>query len=194
MKKKVLSLLLVAAMGISMLVGCGGGTDKDTEAGNTQNEGPVDVTLTVWAPSNQLCMDPNAEEPVYDGVLIKQMDAFAEANKDKWNIKWEYAAVGEDKLYTEISTDPKAGADVFFYAADQTAIMVEQGIIARLGGSVEKMVKENIDQYVYDTVSVDGKLYGIPFTHNTFIMYYDKSLLSEDYVNTMEGIMAKDLC
>ncbi|MBQ3558673.1 MAG: extracellular solute-binding protein [Agathobacter sp.] len=193
MKKKVLSLLLVAAMGISMLVGCGGGTDKDTEAGNTQNEGPVDVTLTVWAPSNQLCMDPNAEEPVYDGVLIKQMDAFAEANKDKWNIKWEYAAVGEDKLYTEISTDPKAGADVFFYAADQTAIMVEQGIIARLGGSVEKMVKENIDQYVYDTVSVDGKLYGIPFTHNTFIMYYDKSLLSEDDVKTMEGIMAKDL-
>ena len=33
MKKKVLSLLLVAAMGMSMLVGCGGG---QTSGGNTQ--------------------------------------------------------------------------------------------------------------------------------------------------------------
>ena len=198
MKKKVLSLLLVAAMGISMLVGCGGGqtSGNNTENQNTQgseNKGPVDITLTVWAPSNQLCMDPNAETPVYDGVLIQQMAAFAEANKDKWNITWEYAAVGEDNLYTNISTDPKVGADVFFYAADQTAAMVEQGIIAQLGGTTKQMVEQNIDKYVYDTVSVDGKLYGIPFTHNTFIMYYDKTLLTADDVKTMEGIMAKDL-
>ena len=185
--KKVLSLLLVAVMGLSMLVGCGGNGSQG------QNEGPKAITLEVWAPANQLSMDPSAETPVYDGVLIKQMEAFAEANKDKWTITWKYSAVGEDNLYTNISTDPKAGADVFFYAADQTAAMVEQGIIARLGGTTEQMVKDNIDKYVYDTVSVDGKLYGIPFTHNTFVMYYDKSLLTADDVKTMEGIMGKDL-
>lgn len=189
MKKKVLSLLLVAAMGLSMLVGCGGGQQS---GGNTEdtgaNNGPKAITLTVWAPENQL---KNADGS--DGVLIKQMEAFAEANKDKWTIEWKTAAVGEDKAYTEISTDPKVGADVFFFAADQTAVMVEQGIIARLGGDTEAMVKANIDQYVYDTVSVDGKLYGIPFTHNTFVMFYDKSLLTEEDVKTMEGIMAKDL-
>ena len=65
MKKKVLSLLLVAAMGLSMLVGCGGGTDQPsggntqkpgTENAGTENAGtttPTDVTLTVWAPENQ---------------------------------------------------------------------------------------------------------------------------------------------
>ena len=37
MKKKVLSLLLVAAMGISMLVGCGGGNDKPA-GGDTQQQ------------------------------------------------------------------------------------------------------------------------------------------------------------
>lgn len=199
MKKKVLSLLLVAAMGVSMLVGCGGGTNTaDTQASNNkpseeQQAGPEKITLEVWAPANQLSSDPGAEKPVYDGVLIKQMEAFAEANKDKWTIEWKYSAVGEDQLYTNISTDPKAGADVFFFAADQTAIMKEQGIIARLGGTAEAMVKENIDKFVYDTVSVDGALYGIPFTHNTFIMFYDKSLLSADDVKTVEGIMAKDL-
>ena len=147
MKKKVLSLLLVAAMGISMLVGCGGGQTSGgnnteqkpgTEQGS-ENKGPVDITLTVWAPENQLKQADGSE-----GVLLKQMAAFAEANKDKWNIKWEYAAVGEDKLYTEISTDPKVGADVFFYAADQTAVMVEQGIIAQLGGSTKEMVEKNL--------------------------------------------------
>ena len=38
MKKKVLSLLLVAAMGISMLVGCGGG-NTNTPAGSENNKG-----------------------------------------------------------------------------------------------------------------------------------------------------------
>ena len=39
MKKKVLSLLLVAAMGISMLVGCGGGSTNNSQSGSENNKG-----------------------------------------------------------------------------------------------------------------------------------------------------------
>ena len=42
MKKKVLSLLLVAAMGLSMLVGCGGGNDQPS-GGNTEGAGNGEV-------------------------------------------------------------------------------------------------------------------------------------------------------
>ena len=41
---------------------------------------------------------------------------------------------------------------------------------------------------VIDTAMSGDKLYAIPFTHNTFFMYYDKSLLSEDQIKSMEGI------
>lgn len=45
---------------------------------------------------------------------------------------------------------------------------------------------------VIETAMADGKLYAIPFTHNTFFMYYDKSLLSDDQIKSMEGIMAAE--
>jgi arabinogalactan oligomer/maltooligosaccharide transport system substrate-binding protein len=179
MKKKVLSLLLVAAMGISMLVGCGG------NAGSTENNsesGPKAITLKVWCPQNQ----------IDSGLIAEQQKAFAEANKDKWTITWETAAVGEDTAYTEVSKDVEAAADVFFYANDQVTKFLEIGAIARLGGETEKMVNDTMAAAVVDTVKVDGALYGIPFTHNTFFMYYDKTLLTEEDIKSLDTIVAKE--
>lgn len=183
MKKKLVSLLLVAAMGVTMLAGCGGNAGTQNSQNNSQPSGPVAVTIKVWCPSNQ----------IDSGLMAEQQKAFAEANKDKWTITWETAPVGEDKAKDEITKDVAAAADVFFYASDQVTALVEQGAIAKLGGEAEKMVKENTAQSVIDTVTVNGGLYGIPFTHNTFYMYYDKTLLNEEDVKTMEGILAKDL-
>ena len=54
------------------------------------------------------------------------------------------------------------------------------------------MVNETIAESVVATAKVGEGLYGIPFTHNTFYMYYDKTLLDENDVKTIEGIMAKE--
>ena len=53
-------------------------------------------------------------------------------------------------------------------------------------------MKNEIAESVTATVTQDGKIYGIPFTHNTFFMYYDKTLLDENDIKTLEGIMAKE--
>ena len=182
MKKKVLSLLLVAAMGISMLVGCGGGTNNDTQTGgnDTQAAGPKAVTLKVWAPDNQ------------QELLKKQTEAFAEANKDKWTITWEISAVGEDDAKTQVLNDADAAADVFMYASDNTAALVNAGVIAKLGGDTVDMIKSTMSQTIVDTVTMNGDIYAIPFTHNTWYVYYDKTIMTEDDVKTMEGIMGKE--
>ena len=184
MKKKVLSLLLVAAMGIGMLVGCGGGSDKPA-GGNTEqqgnNNGEVqEVTLTVWAPENQ------------QELLKTQMAEFEKAHPE-YKITWKTANVGEDNAKTEVLKDVAAAGDVFFYANDQVQDLVGAGAIARLGGDTEKMVKDTMAASVVDTVTVKGALYGIPFTHNTFFMYYDKTLLNEEDVKSLDKILAKDL-
>ena len=176
MKKKVLSLLLVAAMGISMLVGCGGGNNDQPAGGN---EGPKKVTLKVWAPDNQ------------QELLKKQTAAFQEANKDKWTINWDISAVGEDSAREQVLNDADAAADVFMYASDNTAALVNAGVIAKLGGETEKMVKETMSQTIVDTVTMNGSLWAIPFTHNTWYVYYDKTIMSDEDVKTMEGIMGK---
>lgn len=185
MKKKVLSLLLVAAMGISMLVGCGSG-DKDTDAnagGNTQAGGDAaattDVKLTVWAPENQ------------QELLATQAEEFKAAHPE-WNLTFEFGIVGEDVAKTEILKDVEAAADVFFFANDQIQELVSAGAIAKLGGDAEAMVNSEMAESVVTTVKVDGSIYAIPFTHNTFYMYYDKSIMTEEDIKSLDTIMAKD--
>ena len=184
MKKKVLSLLLVAAMGISMLVGCGGGqnaggnTEQQKPGTEQQGSGEVkEITLTVWAPENQ------------QELLVKQQADFA-AKHPEYKINWVNAQVGEDKAKDEVLKDVEAAADIFFYANDQVQELVKAGAIARLGGDVEKMVKDSMASAVVDTVTVNGALYGVPFTHNTFIMFYDKSLMKDVDMTSLEAIIA----
>ena len=186
MKKKVLSLLLVAAMGISMLVGCGGGGTNSGSENNNSQSGPTKVALKVWCPQNQ----------IDSGLMKAQQEAFAKAHPE-YEITWTTDPVGEDVCKTEVLKDVEAAADVFFYPNDQVMDFIKAGAIARIGGDAEKMVKETMAESVVNTVTVkneDGEncLYGIPFTHNTFFMYYDKTLLTEEDVKSLDKIVAKE--
>ena len=165
--KKVLACALIAAMSATLFAGCG----KKTES----------INLKVWCPQNQ----------VETGIMEQQQKAFAEAHPE-WNITWTTEIVGEDKAKENILRDVEAAGDVYFFASDQIVELVDAGAIARLGGETEKMVNETIAESVVATAKVGEGLYGIPFTHNTFYMYYDKTLLDENDVKTIEGIMAKE--
>ncbi len=176
--KKLLALALVAVMSLSLLVGCGG---KEGSEGGEQPAGPVDVTLKVWCPQNQ----------IDSGTIDQQMTAFAEANKDKWNITWEKEVMGEDVCKENLLRDVEAAADVFMFANDQIVEMVNAGAIAKLGGAAVEMVNAEIPENVANTAKVDGELYGIPFTHNTYFMFYDKTLMTEEDIKTIEGIVGK---
>jgi arabinogalactan oligomer/maltooligosaccharide transport system substrate-binding protein len=199
MKKRLLSLLLAALMIVS-LAGCGkkanetstdtDGTDATvttpaaTEAVQaTATPAPVkaqDVTLKIWAPENQ----------IQPGTINKMCESF-QALHPEWKIDFKVETQGEDTAKDQILLDVAAAGDVYFFANDQLNELVNAGAIARLGGATEEMVKTTMPQAVVDTVSVDDAIYAIPFTHNTFFMYYDKTLLTADDVKSMESIMAK---
>lgn len=195
--KKFLALLLTAAMAVTVMTGCGDDkTQGDDGSGNEGNTGSVQgsdnggetpsgdvqkIELKVWCPQNQ----------IDTGAMDQMQKAFA-AEHPEYDITWTTAVVGEDKLQDELLKDVGAGADVFMFANDQLPLLVEAGAIARLGGAAEEMVKNEMAQSVVDTVSVDGAIYAIPFTHNTFHMFYDKTILSEDDVTSLEKIMAKE--
>lgn len=177
--KKVLSALLVTTMFLTLLAGCGG--NNESQQGSSGNNGEVtDVALKVWCPQNQ----------VDTGIMADQQKAFAEAHPE-WNITWTTEVVGEDQCATEVTKDVDNAADVFFFANDQLKTLVDVGALARLGGEAEAMVASDNADLVKSTVTIDGAVYGIPFTHNTFFMFYDKTLMTEDDVKTLEGIMAK---
>ena len=199
MKKLVVALLL-AAMTMTAVTGCGNGgagasnnasepaAPADTSSGSeaapadkAASGETQDITLKVWCPQNQ----------VDTGIMEQQQTAFA-AEHPEWNITWKTEIVGEDKCQDSLLKDVGAAADVFMFASDQLPAMVEAGAIARLGGSTEEMVKTSIAESVVATATVDDALYAIPFTHNTFFMFYDKTILDDADVTSLEKIMAKE--
>ena len=182
MKRKTLALLLAGAMALSLLSGCGGGDDKPSGSSSTPggtSDEVTDITLKVWCPSNQ----------IDTGIMDQQQKAF-QAEHPEWNITWDVTAVGEDTAQESVLRDVEAAADVFFFANDQLPTLVNAGAIAQLGGSTAEMVNSTMAEAVINTAMSDGKLYAIPFTHNTFFMYYDKTLLDESQIKSIESIMA----
>ena len=100
MKKKVLSVLLVAAMAMSMLTGCGSKpagndvqsaapseTSKETEAAAETTVSAEDETLTVW------CWDPN-----FNVYAMKQAEKAYQV--DHPNFKLDI----QEKVYSDIET------------------------------------------------------------------------------------------
>lgn len=185
--KKVLATVLMTAMTVTMLAGCGGSDNSSQGASaSSQNNAAApaevqDVSLKVWVPQNQ----------VDTKIIDQQQAAFAEQHPE-WNITWTTEIIGEDKCAENILRDVNEAADVFLFASDQLIQLVDAGAIARLGGDTEKMVNEEIAESVRATAMVGDALYAIPFTHNTFFMFYDKTILDESDITSLENIMAKE--
>jgi arabinogalactan oligomer / maltooligosaccharide transport system substrate-binding protein len=193
MKKRLLALLVVTAL-IASLAGCGSKSDSSTSSGAkssstqettsqeaTQKTEATPVKLKVWAPENQ----------IQPGTMKSMTESFQKLHPE-WDIDFTIETQGEDTAKDEILKDVSAAGDVFFFANDQLNELVNAGAIAKLGGSTAEMVQTTMPEKVVDTVTIDGSIYAIPFTHNTFFMFYDKSLLDENDIKSIESIMAKD--
>lgn len=197
MKKvsKLLALLMATILVIGSFAACGtkeaaNETKPEATKAPAQTETPAateapaaatPVTLKVWAPENQ----------IQKGTMDSMCKSFQELHPE-WQITFTVEAQGEDTAKDEILKDVTAAGDVFFFANDQLTALVNAGAIARLGGSTQEMVTTTMADAVVDTVKVGDAVYAIPFTHNTFFMYYDKSLLTEEDVKSVEAIMAKE--
>lgn len=180
MKKKILSTILTLTVALGALVGCGGASDNNTstpEQAEGETQAVKEVDLKVWTAENQ-------------SETIKSMaNSFQEIHPE-WKINFNFEIVGEDVAKDEILKDVEAAGDIYFFASDQLPDLVNAGAISKLGGSAEEMVRTTMSDQVVSTAIYEDSLYAIPFTHNTFFMYYDKSLLSEEDIKSIEGILA----
>lgn len=174
-----LAARIMAVASAFVFSACAGGNSGSQQAAAT-SEAAQAVAVKVWVPQNQ----------VDNGTIDKMEKQFQELHPE-WAITWTTEVQGEDTAKEQILKDVSMTGDIFFFANDQIPELVGAGAIAQLGGSTESMVKDTMPGAVVDTCIVDGKLYGIPFTHNTFFMYYDKTLLTEDDVKSLDTIMAK---
>ena len=185
MKKKVLALLLATAM-IATFAGCSEKTEEPAGdvavEGEEAGEEAITCTMTVWAPSE----DQSTENP----WLQTQCEAFA-AEHPNWDITWEFAVCAEGDAKAMVTQDVTAAADVYCYANDNVADLVAADGIAELGGSVAEFVTSNFNDVFVGSVTYNGSIYGIPYEPNTWIMYYNTSVLSEEDVKSLDTVLEK---
>ena len=187
--KKIIALLLVLAMALS-LAACGGKTEAPAETqaqaaapAETQAAGPEAITLKVWAPQ----VDQETEESWLPVMLAK----FEEAHPE-YNITWDIGVCGEGDAAGIVKNDPSAAADVYFYANDQMGTLIEAGALAKLGGSYLESVKANFAQTHVDLLTyTDGGVYGFPTAPNTWFMWYNKSVFSEEDIKSLNTMLEK---
>ena len=101
-------------------------------------------------------------------------------------------AVGEGDAATQMVTDVDAGGDIFCFAQDQFSRLVEAGALAKLGQGAAKNVAESTDPATVAAVTTgDGTLWAYPLTaDNGYFMYYDKSVIPEEDIDSMEKLIA----
>ena len=183
--KKIIALLLVLAMALS-LAACGGSSEKAAEAPAAEApaaEGPQAITLKVWA--------PQVDQETEDSWLPIMLAKFEEAHPE-YTITWDIGVCGEGDAAGIVKNDPAAAADVYFYANDQMGTLIEAGALAKLGGSYLEQVKADVAQTYIDTVTyTDGGVYGFPMAPNTWFMWYNKDIFSEEDVKNLNTMLEK---
>ena len=90
-----------------------------------------------------------------------------------------------------MAQDPDASADVFMYANDNLRVLTDASAAAKFGGIYEEQIESTNSETVVDSLKADGFLYGVPFTTNTWYMYYDKSVFSEEDVKNLDTMLEK---
>lgn len=200
MKKKVLALFMATIMAVSV-AGCGGSAEtaqtpaENTEAPAENTEAPAEnaeasteeeaitCELTVWGPSED-------QSPDNGNWLPTMCEQFA-AEHPNWTITFNYGVCAEGDAKTTVTQDVEAAADVYMFANDHLTDLVAGNAIARLGGETEEYVKSTNSAAIVDSVSLDGAVYGVPFTTNTWFMYYDKSVFSEEEAGNLDKMVEK---
>ena len=197
MKKKAVSLLLVAAMAAGMLAGCGNGKSSVSQNGSDGSKDSnekvemadakdVDgTTITFWHSMG--------------GVNGQAIDALVKKFNDenKYGIKVESQYQGEyDDSLNKLKSAQigNMSADLVQVYEVGTRFMIESGWTVPMQEMIDadkydvSQIEPNLSAYY----TIDDKLYSMPFNSSTPIMYYNKDMFDKagiaDVPDSLEGI------
>ena len=183
---KILSLVLAALMLVACFASCTTpGTNEETTAGSTENNnvsaelaGTYDITMWV------------SEKEGVATLTQKQIEAFMAANPGiVINAKIE--GVTEADAGSLVVADVATAPDIYCFAQDQLARLVQAAALAAPGKMAAENIKNANDAGSVAAASVAGTLYAYPMTSdNGYYMYYNTSIISAEDAESMEKLIA----
>ncbi len=171
--KRFLSLFLAVIL-IFGLVSC----KKEEDTGTDALSGTYDIK--VWV--------SNLDGAVQ--LTEKQIEDFQKLHKGIV-INATVEGVSEGEAATNMINDVESGADIYSFAQDQLSRLWLAGALAKPGAKAAESIREMNDSGAALAASVGGEIVSYPFTSdNGYFMYYDKSVVSEEHIDSLEEILA----
>ena len=186
MKRKLLSLLLTAAMAASVLAGCGS-SSKEAPAAETAAE---EEAAPVEEAAEETTQEPEAEEAeaitLKWAIWDKDITPYWNALKDAYeaanqNVTIEMVDLGSTDYMTILATELSGSGSDF----DVVTIKDVPGYATL----VSKNTLEPLDSYISDAgidvsqyggvdkqITVDGSLYELPFRNDFWVLFYNKDI------------------
>ena len=176
---KIIAMVLVLVMALS-LVACTDTNSTGSTPGNNVNPMAGTYEITMWV---------SEKEGVAD-QFQQQIDAFEAANPGII-INAQIEGVSEANAGSQVLNDVASAPDIYCFAQDQLARLVQAQALAAPGGDVAAAIREANDAGSVAAATVGGKLYAYPMTSdNGYYMYYNKSIISEEDAESMDKIIA----
>lgn len=182
---KILSLVLVVVMLLTCFVGCFGNGDNGDNGGNNAGgdheyadlNGTYDIKMWVselTGVDEQFQAQIDAFEEKYPGIVINAtISGYTEADSG-----------------SAVVADVVSAPDIYCFAQDQLARLVQAGALATPIPQVKDEVKNSHDDGSVAAASIDGTMYAYPLTaDNGYYMYYDTSLITEEDAQSLERLI-----
>jgi putative aldouronate transport system substrate-binding protein len=166
--KRIIALLLLVAMTLGLLAGCGAKTPE-----NKPNEGAqgVDTSETVNLTMYLYGSAGVANQDILDAlneILLKEINATLEIKYIDWgDIATKYPLMWASGEEFDMS-----------YVASNTntpyALLVNQECLVDITDMLDTVaptLKAELDQVAWDSMNVNGRIYGVPSTYSEFTAY-----------------------
>ncbi len=120
----------------------------------------------------------------------KQIENFNNTNQDGIKFVATVNPVSHAISANQMVIDISAGADLYCFAQDQLARLVYCGALSPLSYDAERIVRAANDAGSVAAATSDDKIYAYPMTSdNGYFMYYDKSVIPEEDVDSLEKLI-----
>lgn len=191
MKKKLVSMLMVAAMMTTMVAGCGdSGANADSGDGNAPADSGADTdsaaAATEAAPADNAAAEGGEAVTLKWAIWDQETTTYWQALADAYmvanpNVTIEMVDLGSADYMTVLATELSGeGSDfdvVTIKDVPGYATLVQKNAILPLDDYISA---DGVDltQYagVTDQVTVDGKLYELPFRNDFWVLFYNKDI------------------
>lgn len=167
--------MAAGAVTLSVLAGCGSKGGTAEESGNTTAAGGEKTVLTmaIWG--------DEARKEAY----LKTLEPFCEANNCE--VKIELVAVADYPSKLAASLGANSAPDVVWLADGKATQFIEGDWLLDLGPYLKEDSDyhyEDLYESSMDAITVDGHVYGVPFSFGAKAYFYNKDLFAQAGLKT----------